>query len=259
MFLRCLRWFSPGPGPAAQAQSSPAEGNSIVVALEELISVLAENWDDVLDRMDPQAGAELSHLVRRIITGDSDEIIDAAIELAPLLLAWLPAAHPAAAAARSGGYRRSGGPPGPLVSPTLLARLDRLGLRPALLDRDISGPEPLDPEEIWAGARRRLLQAPSMSAAQVTALGNDPVRSELIRLERDDGTAQWPLFQFGPDGALLPLVRRINEMLGAGDDPWGVADWWLGPNAWLDGVPAQLIGVLADEVLLATAGTMAED
>jgi hypothetical protein len=66
-----------------------------------------------------------------------------------------------------------------------------------------------------------------------------------------------PVFQFDPAGRLLPEVQAVNEMLDAGADPWGVADWWLGPNAWLDAVPADLVGRGAGRLLLEAARAVA--
>jgi hypothetical protein len=83
--------------------------------------------------------------------------------------------------------------------------------------------------------------------------GLDRADPDLIRLERDDGGEQWPAFQFGPDGAPLSLVKIVNRMLDADIDPWGVADWWLGHNQWLDGVPARLIGQVTDSDLIDAA------
>lgn len=54
-------------------------------------------------------------------------------------------------------------------------------------------------------------------------------------------------------------MLAINAMLGAAADPWGVADWWLGPNLWLDAVPATLLGAGLDEQLLAAASVVGED
>jgi hypothetical protein len=75
----------------------------------------------------------------------------------------------------------------------------------------------------------------------------------LIRLERGDGVVQLPAFQFDAAGRPIQIVLTVNRLLGAEDDPWGAADWWLGPNAWLGAVPADLIGQVDENVLLATA------
>ncbi len=49
------------------------------------------------------------------------------------------------------------------------------------------------------------------------------------------------------------MVLAVNRLLAARDDPWGVADWWLGGNAWLADVPAELLGEVDDEVLVRAA------
>jgi hypothetical protein len=41
---------------------------------------------------------------------------------------------------------------------------------------------------------------------------------------------------------LYPEVREVNETLGAADDPWGVASWWLSTNDRLGARPADLVG-----------------
>ncbi|MGW6693847.1 hypothetical protein ACWF62_08730 [Rhodococcus sp. NPDC054953] len=49
------------------------------------------------------------------------------------------------------------------------------------------------------------------------------------------GQKLYPAFQF--DAArkrVLPIVAEINARLGAKDDPWGVASWWLTPTAFAD-------------------------
>ncbi|MGI3222935.1 hypothetical protein ACRJ4B_02000 [Streptomyces sp. GTA36] len=55
------------------------------------------------------------------------------------------------------------------------------------------------------------------------------------------------------------MVREVNRLLLAGQDPWGAADWWLGDNEWLDGVPAELLDVVPDELVLAAARALLED
>ncbi|WP_430331310.1 hypothetical protein [Rhodococcus sp. ACT016] len=45
----------------------------------------------------------------------------------------------------------------------------------------------------------------------------------------------YPAFQF--DAArreVRPIVAEINKTLGAADDPWGVASWWLSPTVFAD-------------------------
>ncbi|MFD1813615.1 hypothetical protein [Rhodococcus gannanensis] len=49
------------------------------------------------------------------------------------------------------------------------------------------------------------------------------------------GQKLYPAFQF--DAArqeVRPIVRELNRRLGAKDDPWGVASWWLSPTDFAD-------------------------
>jgi hypothetical protein len=96
-------------------------------------------------------------------------------------------------------------------------------------------------------------EAPAWSASRLRRMGVDPERAGLIRFRKPDGPLSLPLFQFTRAGDPKPLVLRINEVLGADADPLGAADWWLCPNVWLDGTPAELLGVADDHVLLAAA------
>jgi len=70
---------------------------------------------------------------------------------------------------------------------------------------------------------------------------------------------QLPAFQFGADGLPLPVVVGVNRFLGAADDPWGVADWWLGPDARLGEVPVRLLGTGRDADLWAAARAVGDD
>ncbi|MGH3278213.1 MAG: hypothetical protein ACRDNW_03655, partial [Trebonia sp.] len=94
---------------------------------------------------------------------------------------------------------------------------------------------------------------------EVRLRGADPADPGLIRLDRPDGGQRWPSFQFTPGGGPVPVVRAVNTMLGADTDPLGVADWWLGVNAWLDGRPSDLIGDVPDEFLLRAARAVTEE
>jgi hypothetical protein len=68
-----------------------------------------------------------------------------------------------------------------------------------------------------------------------------------------------PAFQFDPAGLPYRVVVDVNRVLDADDDPWGAADWWLGPNAWLNAAPADRIGQLSDEALLSVARDLTAD
>ncbi|GAA3958988.1 hypothetical protein GCM10022384_09810 [Streptomyces marokkonensis] len=124
------------------------------------------------------------------------------------------------------------------------------------------GQAPDGPEELRRSARARLLAAPALSPREHAGLlarvpDGAPEPPGVIRLNDPGIGPRYPRFQFRPGTAEpLPVVRRINELLRADRDPWGAADWWLGGNAWLRGVPADLLGTLPDEDLVAAAAEL---
>lgn len=122
-------------------------------------------------------------------------------------------------------------------------------------------PEP-DPAPAvrWASARDRILAEPSLTAGELRdEFGVDVGEADLIRLRTRHRAEVLPAFQFDSEGRPRPLVLTINGILGAATDPWGVADWWLGPNMWLDAAPAELLGAGLDDQLLAAASVVGED
>ncbi|MDI9913771.1 hypothetical protein [Rhodococcus sp. IEGM 1379] len=49
------------------------------------------------------------------------------------------------------------------------------------------------------------------------------------------GQKLYPAFQFdSTHQKVRPIVAQINRILGAKDDPWGVASWWLNPTTFAD-------------------------
>jgi hypothetical protein len=54
----------------------------------------------------------------------------------------------------------------------------------------------------------------------------------------------YPVFQFDPTRRTIhAVVCRVNELLDARHDPWGVASWWSTPRESLKGRrPADLVG-----------------
>ncbi|PTR30540.1 hypothetical protein C8K36_102391 [Rhodococcus sp. OK519] len=47
------------------------------------------------------------------------------------------------------------------------------------------------------------------------------------------GHKLFPAFQFDPERReVRPIVAEINRAIGAKDDPWGAASWWLNPTAF---------------------------
>lgn len=101
--------------------------------------------------------------------------------------------------------------------------------------------------------RRDLLAAPAYTPADLRAAGADPDAPGLIRLRRAGGRVQLPVFQFDERRRPRPVVVTVNQLLAAESDPWGVASWWLDQNSWLAGVPAELLGRIPDDEIVAVA------
>ncbi|MFI7599075.1 hypothetical protein [Actinoplanes sp. NPDC049681] len=66
----------------------------------------------------------------------------------------------------------------------------------------------------------------------------------------------FPAFQVDRIAARLrPTVAAINLALGAANDPWGVASWWVSRNPRLAGAkPMDLLGTDSENDLLTLAG-----
>jgi hypothetical protein len=218
--------------------------------LATAIRTLAEQWDEVLARLEPGPREELLGLVRQLADEQGDQE-RRAIAVVELLTTVLPPEHAVLRALFADDDVRFGGRPGALRS--AVAPLARRAAGGLLAEQPPSAPDPLRAQaEAW------LLAAPALSPEEVRANGQDPDHPSLIRLDRIDGGTQLPAFQFDGQGRPVPVVLEINALLDADDDPWGVADWWLGANAWLDAVPADLLGRVDDTVLLASALAVSE-
>ena len=208
------------------------------MALADVFDALATHWADTapyLTAEDIRVVREAARLTRAAAegTGDNQEANAAALRLTLLLPGRLPAAHPVSA--EIAGATRLAGPG------SGMARIAAsLGAIVALL---------AEPDE----AAEYLLAAPALTGQQATDLGIDPGAPGLIRLTPPDGRPRIPSFQFAPGGQPIPVVLTINRLLDADDDPFGVADWWLGRNAWLGDVPADLIGRVEDALLIRAA------
>ncbi len=84
-------------------------------------------------------------------------------------------------------------------------------------------------------------------------------RSMLLGLPRDEGRQYlYPSFQIDlRRREIHPEVRKVNEMLDAVSDPWGVASWWVSMNARLDARPLELVGA-GDEAVVRAAEALLE-
>ncbi|MFD9667157.1 hypothetical protein ACFWAY_37065 [Rhodococcus sp. NPDC059968] len=129
------------------------------------------------------------------------------------------------------------------------------------IDRDdpilelIESDDILDEKTVLSDAVEHILSFPHLSAKEVAntygknwanpsdALRKLSAKGEVIGLKRA-GKFRYPQFQFSPSDEANQVVREGNVALGARDDPWGVASWWLSPNPSTDDrkSPVQLLG-----------------
>lgn len=226
---------------------------------EELLDLVRLHWDGIRSALDDADRDELvSRLGALAATPQQEarEVRRAVQGVRKALADFLPPGHPVRTALD--GPRLAGQV---VVGPHVVEQARELhtwltsdGLRTS------GGPVPAlpaDPEEIIAAVRRRLLAQPSLSAREVHDCCDST--DGLIALDDPVDGPRYPAFQFaGAGGAPIPVVRRVNRLLLADQDPWGAADWWLSGNQWLGGRPAALLGVLPEELLAGAASAMLE-
>ncbi|MGW5389374.1 hypothetical protein [Streptomyces koyangensis] len=106
---------------------------------------------------------------------------------------------------------------------------------------------------VLTAVRERLLAAPSVPQSELAS-----GEGGLILLSAEGG-ARVPRFQLASDGTVRPVVRTVNHLLDAELDPWGAADWWLSPHAWLGAPPADLLGTPAEVQLPDLARLLTEE
>jgi hypothetical protein len=225
--------------------------------LADVIEIIAAQWDDVLRYLSADDRKRLIALVQEFLAGAGEAArYDAAQEIVDTVAPALPADHPVRRAIASEGTKYAVGQLdwSPAVQ-TLWTRLETAGPGPFAAGQPGAGPElsQAEPHDIAGEVPERILAAPAVTETQLRDRGVDPNAPGLIRLSRPDGDVRLPAFQFDPGGHPYAVVMRINLLLDADDDPWGVADWWLGPNGWIGAVPAESIGRIDDTLLVAAA------
>lgn len=220
--------------------------------IRELLAALARRWAEVNALLRPQEAGRLGDLVAAFVAeAIPNRVHRRAEDIVDLLTEHLPDGHPLLLILEEPTTRLAN----PSTDHVELAAWQTVAaaLRVRLPEQR---PAPTV-EQVAAGASAWLLAAPALTEDQVRARGHNPDDPHLIRLDRPDGGAQWPAFQFHRPGT----VHWINTILHADDDPWGAADWWLGENSWLGGVPAELFerdGVSDDELVAAAHDELAE-
>jgi hypothetical protein len=212
------------------------------MALSDALLVVAEMWPDLRERVEPARLERARRLLAAAVHGASwepDELLDS-------LLGPEPLEHPAWQALIHSPERQTAHATLPV--PLAAARL-RLVVERDLEWRRTSTEETAvsDPDRVDAEAEARLWAVPLLAVEVI----DRPSRTMLV-LERD-GHHLAPAFQFDSNRELLTLAAEVNDLLGADDDPWGVASWWLTPHAALHGIPADELRTGAQELVLAAA------
>jgi hypothetical protein len=222
------------------------------VTTEDAIAALSRHWADVAGHLRPEQLRELRGLVADL-GGPAHE--DAMARVADFLEATLPPGHPVTEALFEGHLSAAATLDWPVITDRLRAEIEAAlaGVREA--QEPDAGPRPGD--DILRSVADRVLQAPAFTAEQVREHGGDPGDSCLLRLERADGSPQWPAFQFPGLGGPYPVIRPVNELLQAAADPVAAADWWLSHNFWLGDQPSVLIGRVPDDYLVRAARAVA--
>jgi hypothetical protein len=216
---------------------------------EDIVALVAERIEEIAPHLDQADRERLAEISAALTAGLQDAGVrdDAAEDLRDLVVEALPAGHPVREALLHGeGERYLGVLPSATDWSTSAA-----GLRGALalLTGENSTDDPL-----WAEIRARLLAAPALTPADLT----EPDGRHLIRLPGPGEGVRLPAFQFDSARRPRPVVLEVNALLDAEHDPWGVADWWLGLNATLGAVPADLLGGDADDRVRAAARALLE-
>ena len=214
-----------------------------------VIRVLAEHWDEIRPVLQSSDVAFIEQALGSLPAEPTPEVESVAADIGTILISRLPPGHPALPLI-SGQMRLATADAPDVADPAAWSQM--LGLI-----RDIPGlgaaPQDADPGAAPEDADSWLLAAPALTEEQVREQGGDPGRADLIRLRARTGQIVLPTFQFSPVGDPIPVVTAINRLLAVADDPWGVADWWLGRNAWLDAIPADLLGRVDDDLLVRAA------
>ncbi|WNV85317.1 hypothetical protein [Umezawaea sp. Da 62-37] len=203
-----------------------------------MFEALAEQWDRVNAELDAGDRALLQDLVERLANALPDSRPELRAEIRSLLFAKLEENDPVVVTGRRFSEPRAAEEV-VLAAATTRIRLLLTHLKP------------------WP-AHRRILATACESASVLRRRGIDPDLPDLIRLDREDGTVAVPSFQFDAEGAPVELVLRVNRVLEAWEDPWGVADWWLSRNTWLNRPPVELLPESEDTLVMAAALALVE-
>jgi hypothetical protein len=111
-------------------------------------------------------------------------------------------------------------------------------------------------EMLKPGRVAELLGAKATNREKVRLLR---VASRLLGLPRGRRHWVYPRFQIDERRACVyEEAERVNRLLGAAHDPWGVASWWVARNVLLDGRPCDLVGTKRRDDLWRAACALVE-
>ncbi|UOZ07959.1 hypothetical protein [Amycolatopsis sp. WQ 127309] len=199
---------------------------------------ITRQLEHVLARMGAADATKLRSLLGAFATSVEENRDQLASDIATLVMPWYEPGEPIYEALNETRYAEVRQAP---VVALFLVRL-ALGL-----------PAADDPRERILGIQQ------VTTATELRRRGADPDVRDLIRLPRPDGSVSVPDFQFDADLRPRSVVLEVNRVLGADDDPWAVADWWVSGNIWLDAVPVTLLSDNVVEPGLVAAATAAVD
>lgn len=111
-------------------------------------------------------------------------------------------------------------------------------------------------EMLKPGRVAELLGAKATNREKVRLLR---VSSRLLGVPRGRRHWVYPRFQIDEQRACVyEEAERVNRLLGAAQDPWGVASWWVARNVLLDGRPCDLVGTKRRDDLWRAACALVE-
>jgi hypothetical protein len=101
-------------------------------------------------------------------------------------------------------------------------------------------------EAAWTGHLGPLLDAKQvkelLSVGTRQAVSDLRARRRLLALPKENGRVVYPAFQFGDSGRPLEGLPQVLDVFEerARVDPWTIASWFVGPQAFLEGMaPAE--------------------
>jgi hypothetical protein len=222
-----------------EAEGKPTDAKELLARLQDLFAEASPSHGWIFA---PRGGGKTQLLVQLVADRLSpDETLSAAAELAAL--------HPDLSKQETPGLRS--------VLATIAFRdrlIDELAGHPRqVVSAEDVADSVLRQARIAGEATATIWEYPMLeSRAAAVALGAKPANREKVRTYRDRSWLLglpkgrgfiYPKFQFDPASReLYDEVRSVNELLGAHNDPWGVASWWSALNDRLGARPVDLVG-----------------